>query len=139
MKLTKINGLPIIDATKPLNLRVTPIDVAHAERKKPDCCAFARACARQIHVKEARVHLARVYIRTNTKHWTRYVTSLAARAEIIAFDRGGVFAPGSFELRPIWRSEKIGTKRPSGPRLSNRKPRTAPRILRNVRASPSNS
>lgn len=134
-RVTKIDGIPVIDAKRPLTLFVTTWDISRATRKEPNCCALARACSRQLHVKEARIHLGRIYLRMGD-HWVRYLTSQSARAEIIAFDRGGKFSPGEFHLHPVWQSERAGTKRASGPRKTKGVKRSAPRIVRDVRAGP---
>lgn len=101
MNLKSIDGLPLMNATEALHLRVTARDIATANAKEPDHCAVARACRRTFHVKEARVHLSHIYLRTNDGNWLRYATPAAMRDEIIAFDRGGTFAPQEFVLAPL--------------------------------------
>lgn len=98
MKVKMIDGLPVIDAKRPLTLEVLPADIAKADTKHPESCAAARACVRGLKVLEARVHLGRVYLRQNKNNWVRYSTPKHLRDEIIAFDRGGTFEPGVFEL-----------------------------------------
>lgn len=139
MKIKAIDGKPVFDAKKAIVLDVSKNDVDKADPKEPADCAVARACRRQLHAKEVRVHLARVYVRMNEGNWTRYQTPAAMRSEIIAFDRGGAFSPGEYQLRPITPSEQISNKRKRpGPRKNRKVPqkRKAPHVVTNVRIGP---
>lgn len=106
------NEYPVFDAKKPLSIKVTADDIKRADTKEPGNCAMARACKRDLHVEEARVHLTRVYIKPyGAKQWTRYATPPDLRAEIIAFDRGGKFLPGEFKLKHIKPSDRLGARK----------------------------
>lgn len=133
-----IDGIPVINARRPMTLTITPQDIAKADRKEPADCAVARACRRATHAKEVRVHLGRVYVRVNDGNWTRYMTPKYMRQEIIAFDRGGQFEPGEYTLSAPQPSKQSGKrqggknpKAPSGGRGKKRKPY---HIVTNVRA-----
>lgn len=117
----KIAGLPIIDAKRSLRLKVTLADISGAKSKKPDRCAAAVACRKHLHVEEARVHLSRVYLKAHkAKTWVRYLTPRALRSEIIAFDRGGRFAPGDYSLGKVPTSMRFGKQTgASGPNQTN--------------------
>lgn len=141
MRIKGIDGLPVLDAKKPVTLIITDRDVAGSNTKSPTNCAAARACARQLHL-EARVHLGRIYLKTAKDRWTRFETPKSLRTEIIAFDRGGSFEPGEYELRPMHASKRIGkggygseTSR-TKPRPRNQKPRRSPTIVKDVRTGP---
>lgn len=136
MPIKAIDGLPVLDAKRAIKLTVSSADIRKGDPKRPEDCAFARACRRELHVKEARIHLGRIYLRTNDHNWTRYQTPRALRSEIIAFDRGGQFEPGEFTLAPVCPSEKLGTSRASGPRKKKGKARSAPHLVTNVRTGP---
>lgn len=136
MRVTEIDGLPVIDATEPLALTVGPRDIKGASRKEPGQCAIARACRRQLHVHEVRIHLSRTYLRTNSNNWVRYVTPKSARDEIIAFDRGGEFEPVQLTLSPVWKSERLGAGRSGGKPTGNGVKREKPRVVTNVRGGP---
>lgn len=133
-----IEGLPVLDAKQSVTLTITPNDVAKADIKDPSNCAAARACARQLHT-EARVHLSRVYIK-HRDHWTRFQTPLALRQELIAFDRGGTFAPGVYELEPVTAPSRkpIGKRQGTPPqKRGNKKLRKRPyHRITNVRNGP---
>lgn len=139
-KVLEIDGLPVIDAKRALKLTVTKLDINKADVKEPDSCAVARACRRELHAKKVRVHLSRVYIRTNDTNWTRYMTPLSMRDEIIAFDRGGRFVAQEFTLSPIAPSKAMG-KRAGGkdkprPRATTGRKRIKPHVITDVRTGP---
>ena len=137
-RITAIDGLPVVDAKRPLTLTVTKADITRAadSSQEPDRCAVARACKRELHVIEARVHLARVYLRTNNSNWVRYQPPGAMRAEIIAFDRGGTFEPGEFRLQKVPPKDALGTPRRGGTRTVTGKKRRKYTLITNVRGGP---
>ncbi len=142
MALKEIDGLPILNAKKAIMLNITENDVAKADRKEPADCAVARACRREMHAKEVRVHLGRVYVRMNEGNWTRYLTPKTMRSEIIAFDRGGTFEPAEFMLAPPQPSKQTGKRQGTKPKVKharnnpNRTKRAAPHVVTNVRMGP---
>lgn len=91
-----LDDLPVVNATVPLQLTITAADIAAGTPLEPASCAVVRAGERELHT-EMRVHTSRTYVKRG-KHWLRYKTPDAMRAEIIAFDRGGRFIPGTFIL-----------------------------------------
>ena len=108
--ITTIEGLPVINAKKPIMLHVTPEDIKAARKHSPSSCAVAKACMREWKVKEVRVHLSRIYIRCNEKNWVRYYTPKPMRSEIIAYDRGGEFLPSVFTVKPVSASQCTGKR-----------------------------
>lgn len=136
MKIKVIDGLPVIDAKRPLTLHVLKSDVAKADVKEPAGCAVARACRRELHVEEARIHLGRVYLRSNKGNWTRYITPKSMRAEIIAFDRGGTFEPGEFVLHVPQPTKQLGKSTGGGKNTKHPKKRRPPHVVTNVRTGP---
>lgn len=138
MKVRAIDGLPVIDAKQALTLTINDNDINKASVKEPADCAVARACRREFHAKEVRVHLARVYLRTNKGNWVRYMTPRPLRSEIIAFDRGGRFAPGEFKLLPPNHADKLGAKRKTGPKIAKKTPlrRATYHVVTDVRQGP---
>jgi len=114
MALKKKSILPIIDAKRPITLHITRTDISRSDRKEPSHCAAALACKRMKGVKEARVHLSRVYIRQNNGNVLRFVTPQRLKSEIIAFDRGGQFEPGDYTLYPPTKTTKATGQRTGG-------------------------
>jgi hypothetical protein len=135
-RIKAIDGLPVMDAKRPVRLKIIPADIQGANVKEPDDCAIARACRRQLHVIEARVHLTRTYLRTNTGNWVRYATPPAARAEIIAFDRGGRFVPSEFILKPVPERDRLGAPRRGGKATGKKGKRRGHHVVKDVRTGP---
>lgn len=127
MSLNQINGLPIHDATKTIEIHITPRDILHAKRKQPASCAAAKCAVRTIdHVSDARIHLHCAYLLIGNT-WRRYRTSLALRTELIAFDRGGKFMPGLYLLGAVPLSQRANRK--SGSSKNKNRPGKSPRRL----------
>jgi hypothetical protein len=103
----KIDGLPVVDAKRPIAVKVTVGDIRKSKPKKWESCAVAVACRRQLSTPEAVVHLSRTYIRKGNK-WERYFTPLVVREAIQEFDRGGKFELGEYVLLPLPKSLRIG-------------------------------
>lgn len=121
----EINGKRVVDATKPIAIHITKRDTADGANKDPAACAAARAVKRDVpECVNARVHIGRVYVET-PKQWVRYNTPDALRTEIIAFDRGGSFAPGEYKLQVPEKRAKPDARsgRPSGTRTNPSKKR----------------
>lgn len=139
MAIKAIDGLPVIDAKKPLKLTINKNDIAKADRKEAADCAVARACRRDFHATEARVHLGRVYLRMNAGNWVRYMTPKPLRDEIIAFDRGGTFEPGTFQLQAPTPTKALGKRRggsKKSPTGGRGKKREQYHVVTNVRGGP---
>lgn len=101
----EINGKKVVDARRKAKILITQRDTKEGDNKNPSDCAAARAARRDIpECLNARVHIGRVYVEQKDK-WVRYFTPEALRTEIIAFDRGGTFQPGEYELKPPSASE----------------------------------
>lgn len=132
-----IDGLPVFDAKRPIKLIVNKNDVDKADIKEPKDCAVARACRRELHAKEVRVHLSRIYIKTNEGNWTRYFTPRALRTEIVAFDRGGTFGTGEYQLTVPTPSHKLGKRRGSHKDYAKKgKKRRKAHVIKDVRTGP---
>ena len=125
-KSMTIDGYPVVDATKPIVLGITLRDVKKGATKDPGSCAAALACLREVKgAEKARVHIGRTYIKIGKK-WLRFLTPAALKNEIVAFDRGGKFAPGEYTIRPLWPSHRgtdrhLDPKKPSGKRKKRAK------------------
>lgn len=133
MKTRTIEGLPVVDARRPLTITIKHQDVTKYGVKDPTCCAVARACKRKLHA-EARVVLSKVYIKKGGR-WLRYQIPPSIRSEIIAFDRGGTFEAGTYTISPVPPSAKLGLRRSTGPKKSRGKKRKSYHTVVNVRAT----
>ena len=142
----KIEGLPVVDSRRKATVNVTKADIKRGSRKKPEACALALACIRELDVDEALVHATRTYLRSGLK-WKRYFTPNAVRSETIAFDRGGAFEPGQYELHPMPPTLRFGafaeryssaeTRRVAGvKKVAIGKKRSKRHVTANVRSKP---
>ncbi len=115
----EIAGKPVRNAKKPIVLVITSDDVKKGATRDPASCAAALACKRQMNAAEARVHTGRTYVRIKDE-WIRFNTPVSLQKEIVAFDRGGSFEPGEYELRPLPVShiKRQGKRQGSAGRLS---------------------
>lgn len=87
-KLALENGLKRCDARKSIELELTPGDIAHASKKDPANCAFARACKRTFNADNAYFFRGTAWLERDGK-LTRYMLPSITQKEIMAFDRGG--------------------------------------------------
>ncbi len=104
-----LEGLPVVDATNPLTLHITPADVKGAKKKDPAHCAAAKAGQRELR-RDVRVFLSRTYVKEKD-HWTRYLTPESISREIVSFDRGSDFDPGDYKLLIPTVSQQLGQAR----------------------------
>lgn len=106
----EIAGKPVRDAKRSIILNINVRDIKRGKTRDPGACAGAVALCRQERVKAARVHLKCCYIDRGA-YWERYLTPEALRLNIVAFDRGGKFAPGSFKVRRPAKSNTLAALR----------------------------
>ena len=124
------------DAEDALELTVLPKDISHSKSREHDACAIARACKRAMHLTGALIARSRAYlIKGNVA--TRYVLSQSAIRELVAFDRGGKFTPGTYDLLMVPETDRL-TSPPRGAGKQKRKnPKRihARHAIPNIRAS----
>ena len=101
--MKKIDGEPVGNAAVAIRLTITAADIQKGAPLNPNACAVALGACRQLpQVTAAKAHLGCIYLRfKGQRGWRRYRTSLALAREIVAFDRGGKFYPGEYDLLPI--------------------------------------
>lgn len=104
-KRAKELGLKKVDAKEPLRLRVARLDVDRAARKNSKCCAFARACKRQLPIKAAYFFRSTAWLEYDDK-LVKYSLPPSVQKEIVSFDRAGITAPGVYQLSAPTKSER---------------------------------
>ena len=138
----KIAGIEVEDATETMTITVNKTDVRVGAKKNADTCAMAHAVCRQTGATAAKVHFSRAYIRQGKK-WLRFSVPAALRSEVLAFDRGGEFAPGEYSLYPLQPSVRLDapTKKWVAPKdrkarqpQKGKKPRQPYHVVSGVRA-----
>jgi len=98
--MKRIDGQVVGNAAAPIRLEITEKDIRDGAPLNPNACAIALAAQRHISgVTAAKAHLGCIYLCIRGK-WRRFKTSGALGREITAFDRGGKFFPGTYELVP---------------------------------------
>lgn len=127
-----IEGLPVVDAKHDLLIQIQPNDVKNSKKADPANCAAAVACKRKFKT-EVRVYLTKTYIK-GKKHWMRYSTPQAISREIISFDRSSIFEPGEYKLNSPGPSQRLGQRKPTGPKETSGSPRHYHHITKNVRS-----
>lgn len=106
-----IAGKKVVNGTRKVKLHISAADTK-AKKGDPQNCAAARAILRQVpNCVAARVHVGRVYLLKKDGLWHRYKTPDALRTEVVAFDRGGRFVPGDYELIPVSPSDDRSYRR----------------------------
>lgn len=97
----EINGKPVLNGKKRWMLSIDQVDIKGGRNKDPGGCAAARAILREHkEIKSVRVHIGRIFVE-HEKHWERFQTPESLRSEVVAFDRGGSFMPGTHTIRPL--------------------------------------
>lgn len=94
------------DATAPIFIHVTAIDVKRGKKFAPDQCVLAKATCRALpNAVQAWFYRSAAYVlcedpKTGKRTTTRYSTSGEARQEIDSFDKRGEFRVGNFRIDP---------------------------------------
>ena len=91
-KVTKV-----VDSKSTLAVEVTSSDVHNSKRKNHTECAMATACRRMFSADGMIIGKQTVYLIKGTKA-VRFGIPESVRKEIVAFDRGASFEPGSYQL-----------------------------------------
>ena len=135
MEVHRVGGRDVIDAKKSIEIEVTEQDTKHADHRNHTNCVMARACMKQ-EGTDAIVHVSRIYLKVKDKDlWIRYGVDGTLRTEIIAFDRGGYFAPGIYKLHKLQPCKRLGADKRKRPNVLVRKRKKVPMMLRGVRTS----
>lgn len=126
----KIQGINVVDANEELELTITERDCQLGKTKSSRECAAARALRRECKAEKAFVHFSRAYVLKEGK-WLRFNVPPALRSEVVAFDRGGEFAPGDYVLKKVQPTVRLDApiKRKAGPR-NGKKPQNGNRPKR---------
>lgn len=128
--MKKIDGQLVVNAKRPVTFVVTTADIKKAARKSNPGCVIAVSCMRELEATAAKVHVARTFLNLGGK-WTRFKTSKALRTELIAYDKGGEFEPGEYELIPPSPSDL--EPRPANKNPDKRKRRRPMHIVGGIR------
>jgi hypothetical protein len=107
-----INGKPVINSKRKIQVEISPRDVQKGMTRDPATCAAAQCLMRSVRgILGARVHVSMTYIEF-AKHWERLSTPRSLSREIVAFDRGAPFFPGTYSFSPLCESERAKYDKP---------------------------
>jgi len=107
----------VVDGDDDIHIDVTGKDNSSAAVRNHKDCALAVACKRGMSLDGAIVARSVAYLVKGTKA-TRYIMPPSVSKEIVAFDRGGKFAAGSYALKAPTSTARLGRNRGNAPLLS---------------------
>lgn len=126
----------VTEATSNVVVEVTKRDINSSAVKKHDACAMAVACKRKFDLDGVIVSRRVAYLIKNNVA-RRYRVPESVAREIVSFDRGSGFMPGSYHLERPAKSVSLkaqrerDSNRPRGDRGS--KPKKTRHITTNIR------
>lgn len=106
----------VVDANRPVRIEVEPADLDTATVRSHQSCAMAVACKRKMALDGVIMARKTAYLIRGRKA-TRYQVPEAVSREIVSFDRGAGFEPGTYQLVPFSPGQRLGAERntPRGP------------------------
>lgn len=99
----------IVDAKKPASIEVTEKDCASKGLKDHTECAMAVACKRKFHLDGVIISRSLAYL-VKGEQARRFLLPPSVSREIVSFDRGAGFAPGSYRLSAMTPGKIMGVK-----------------------------
>ena len=119
------------DARADVEIEVTKADTNSAAVKNHKACAMAVACKRAMRVDGAIVSLGTVYLIKDDEA-TRYRVPQSVSRELVAFDRGGSFAPGEYTLK---KPERASQRKPRQDHKTGRRTQSPRHVTANIRTA----
>ena len=95
------------DADEPVTVEVTEKDEKGSKRKEHADCAFAVACKREFDLQGVIIAKSTAYM-VKQRVAIRYKVPQSVSREIVSFDRGADFAPGTYKLVPYAKATRLG-------------------------------
>lgn len=109
----------VVDAIKPADIEVLLSDATTKGVKNHEHCAMAVACKRKFHLDGVIISRSTAYL-VKGKQARRFKLPPATAKEIVSFDRGGGFAPGTYRLSAVGDWAKLGRQQGSNkPKQTN--------------------
>jgi hypothetical protein len=94
------------DSRGKVKVEVTKGDVSTSKRKKHAECAMAVACKRAMKLDGVIISTSTAYL-IKGKQAIRFHVPNSVSREVVSFDRGATFEPGTYELmKPTWKLGK---------------------------------
>ena len=100
-------GLELEDAKKRIALEVTNADIRQARIRNSKACVFANAARKLPGVKAAYFFKTTCWLEYARK-MVRYILPTSVQREIVAYDRAGIIAAGTYHLTPPGKTQSLG-------------------------------
>lgn len=131
-------GLRRVDAKASLVIEVDRRDISASLQKNSKCCAFARACKRQINgVKAAYFFKTAAWLEYETR-MVRYILPVSVQKEIVSFDRSTKLEPGIYQINRPQKSMRMGCVKERSAKRPGRHKTASGKTTRKVRHETTN-
>lgn len=100
----------VIDATRSTMIEVTKAATKSKAVRNHQECALAVACKQKMKLDNVIISRSMAYL-VKGKTATRYQLPETVSREVVAFDRGGAFAAGEYELKQPEAPNRLGSSR----------------------------
>jgi hypothetical protein len=100
----------VVDATAHAMIDVTKADANSRAVRDHGACAMAVACKRKLHLDGVVMSRSVAYL-VKDRQAVRYRVMQHLTRELVAFDRGGTFEPGTYALRKPEAERALGARR----------------------------
>lgn len=124
----------VVDAKRPATIEVTRKDATTKGVKNHAECAMAVACKRKFNLDGVIISRSVAYL-VKGKNARRFKLPPATAKEVVSFDRGGGFEPGTYQLSAVGDWAKLGHQQGSAKRtIGNGQPKRFRHITANIRS-----
>lgn len=127
------------DATTPVEIEVTRHDAESKAVKDHKACAMAVACQRKLKLDGVIISRTKAYL-IKGKWAKRYFVPISVSREVVAFDRGAKFMPGTYSLSAVPVGSRLGEyktgKKPGKRHYTNPRFRHVTQNVRGVLGGP---
>jgi len=97
----------VLDADEDVNIEVTKHDSQSKAVKNHEQCAMAVACKRAMHLDGVVISRKIAYL-VKGKEAVRFIVPQSVSREVVAFDRGATFEPGTYRLVKPGHGSELG-------------------------------
>jgi len=109
----------VVDANRNARIKVTGKDEKLANKKSHKTCAMAVACKREFHLDGVIISANRAYL-VKGDQARRFELPPSVTKEIVSFDRGAGFEPGTYELSKVSPTARLDHPKRNGTGHSSR-------------------
>lgn len=99
----------VVDANRPTKIEVTKQDASSKGLKNHEACALAVACKNRFHLDGVIISRTTAYL-VKGKKARRFQLPPSVGREIVSYDRGAGFAPGTYTLSAVTKNKRMGAR-----------------------------